>query len=382
MDTFSERTLATLQTTASFQNTGHPWVPLADLDADSSLTAGCSVGLSGADGSPLGCGIYDPRDPVGAWRRYSFAEGVVFDASYLVTAIHEALARRGDEGCQRLIHSDADYLPGLIVEQYDQVLTISAETAAIDAHLALIAEILIEARQPQEIVFLNHIEKRDVFGLERGVTTLSGNNLKGKWVEVDGVAFRVDWMNPEKPSVFLDQREQYMLVGSLCEGRCVLDAHAHTGGFALHAMRSGAEHAVAVDQSEMCVKAIGAHAQRNDCFIESMDCDAAAFLAEREVGDFDCIVLDPPALVGGDLDSLHAIHVDAFRCLPSGGVLATYLRSGSITLDAFERSVASAAAHAGREGRLFARTGQPFDFPTLLNLPESNYLKGLILQVE
>jgi 23S rRNA (cytosine1962-C5)-methyltransferase len=76
------------------------------------------------------------------------------------------------------------------------------------------------------------------------------------------------------------------------------------------------------------------------------------------------------------------LHVSAFSCLPSGGVLATYCRSGAVALDAFERMVSSAAAEVGREGRIFARTGQPFDFPTLLNFPESNYLKGLILQVE
>lgn len=382
MDTFSEPALATVHTVSSFQTSGHPWVQSVDLKQDASIALGSSVELLDAQGVSLGCGIYDSRDPVAAWRRYSFADGVAFDESYLGAAIHEALSRRGEEGCQRLIHSDADYLPGLIVEQYDQVLTITAETAAIDAHLPLIAEILKEACLPQEIVFLNHTVKREAFGLERSVTTLSGNNLKGRWVQIDEVACRVDWMNPEKPSVFLDQREQHLLVGSLCEGRSVLDAHAHAGGFALHALRGGAEHAVAIDKSEMCAKAIGAHAQQNNCFIESINCDAAAFLAEREVGDFDCIVLDPPQVELGDFEALRALHADAFRCLPSGGILATYARSASVTLDQFEKLVASAAALAGREGRIFARTGQPFDFPALLNLPESNYLKGLILQVE
>jgi 23S rRNA (cytosine1962-C5)-methyltransferase len=382
MDTFPEQMLATVHTASSFQNTGHPWVQLSDLKEDAAIDSGSSAELVDADGHSLGCGIYDPRDPVAAWRRYSFAEGVTFDESYLVSAIQGALSRRGEEGCQRLIHSDADYLPGLIVEQYNQVVTITAETAAVDARLSLIAEILKEACSPQEIVFLNHTDRRDAFGLERSVRTLSGNNLKGRWVEIDGVACRVDWMNPEKPSVFLDQREQHLLVGSLCEGRSVLDGHAHAGGFALHALRGGAEHAVAIDQSEMCVKAIGAHAQQNNCFIESIDCDVAAFLAERAVGDFDCIVLDPPQVELDDFAALRALHVHAFRCLPSGGILATYARSASVTLDSFEKLVASAAALAGREGRIFARTSQPFDFPTLLNLPESSYLKGLILQVE
>ncbi|MGJ8640985.1 MAG: class I SAM-dependent rRNA methyltransferase [Opitutaceae bacterium] len=382
MESFSQTKLPRLRTVDAFKTTGHPWVRLADLQVDPTITPGSSVELLDPEGDSLGCGLFDPRDATRGWRRYSFAEEVAFDERYLATAISDALSRRGAEGCQRLIHSDADYLPGLIVEQYDQVLTVIAETAAIDAQLPLIADILKEACQPQEIVFLNHVEERKLFGLERSVSTLSGNNLKARWVELDGAHYRIDWMHPEKPGVFLDQREQHLLVGSLCEGRCVLDAHSHSGGFALQALRAGAEHVVAIDASDICVKAIGANAQRNECFIETMDCDAAAFLAEREMGDFDCIILDPPEAQVADAEDWHALHVDAFKCLPSGGVLATYARSSTLGAEAFERMVASAASQAGREGRIFARTGQPFDFPSLLNLPESSYLKGLILQVE
>lgn len=382
MDMLSPKALPTLQLNNTIVYNGHPWVQADSIVADASVPAGTAVSLVDGQGQVLGSGLYDPRDPVAAWRRYSFAEGVAFDQSYLVTAIHEALSRRGEEGCQRLIHSDADYLPGLIVEQYQGVLTVSASNAALDTYLPVIAEILQEACQPQEIVFLNHLPEREAFGLERAIKTLSGNNLKARWVTIDEVAYRLDWMHPEKPGVFLDQREQHLLVGSLCEGRCVLDAYSHSGGFALHALQGGAEHVVAVDESEVCVKAIGANAQKNECFVEAIACDAGAFLAERTAGDFDCIVLDPPSVAEADFDQLRKIHVDAFRCLPSGGVLATYARSPSVSLDQFERFVASAAAIAGREGRIFARTGQPFDCPTLLTLPESNTLKGLILQVE
>lgn len=382
MDMLTPHSLPTLQLNNTSIHHGHPWVQADAIVVDASVPAGTAVSLVDGQGHVLGSGLYDPRDPVAAWRRYSFADAVAFDQSYLVTAINEALSRRGEEGCQRLIHSDADYLPGLVVEQYEGVLTITAANAVVDAHLPVIAEILQEACQPQEIVFINSGSDRELFGLERQIHTSSGNNLKARWVTIDEVAYRLDWMHPEKPGVFLDQREQHLLVGSLCEGRCVLDAYSHSGGFALHALQGGAEHVVAVDQSEVCVKAIGANAQKNECFVEAIACDAGAFLAERTAGDFDCIVLDPPALAKSDFDQLRQVHVDAFRCLPSGGVLATYARSPSISLDQFERFVASAAAVAGREGRIFARTGQPFDFPTLLNLPESNTLKGLILQVE
>ena len=362
---------------------GHPWVALDALDlAEVTVSDGAAATLVDAEGHALGSGVLDRRHPEAAWRRFSWAEGVAFDEVYIADALQEALGRRGEDVCQRLVSSDADYLPGLVVEKFGEVLTITAETAAVDAHLEMIAALLKEHFAPQEIVFLNNGVSRATYGLEQAVRTLSGNNLKGRWVEIDEVIYRLDLMQPQKPRFYLDQREQHSLVGSLCEGRVVLDAFSHSGAFAMQALRAGAEHVVAIDLSETCVKAIGANAQRNECFIETIDCDAGAFLAERTVGDFDCIILDPPSAMAADLDALKQLHVSAFRCLPDGGVLATYCRSESIGLEAFERMVSAAAAEVGREGRIFARTGQPFDFPTLLNFPESNRLKGLILQVD
>ena len=362
---------------------GHPWVPLAALeDTEKSFFDGAANTLLSAGGQILGSGIFDRRNPAAAWRRFSLAEGVDFNQNYIIDAMQEALARRGGESCQRLISSDADYLPGLVVEQYGDILTVSAETAAVDAHLEVITSLLKEHYMPQEVVLLNDCETRSKYGLKREIRTLSGNNLKGRWVEIDEVHYRLDWLQPQKPRFFLDQREQHSLVGSLCGGRVVLDAFAHSGAFALQAVRGGAEHVVAIDTSETCIKAIGANAQRNNDFIEAIDGDAAAFLAERTAGDFDSIILDPPAEMMQDWETLKEVHASAFRCLPAGGVLATYCRSETISLQVFEQMVAAAAAQAGREGRIFARTGQPFDFPSLLNFPESHYLKGLILQVE
>ena len=352
-------------------HSGHPWVARSAL-AGESPDAACVATLLEAAGQSLGSGLYDPRDPVAAWRRFSHAEGVAFDGGYLATAIHEALARRSDDSCQRLVSSDADYLPGLEVEFYDGILAVRSSHAVIDAVMDEIVACLQEACEPKEIVFLK----------EGGASTQSGQNLKARWIEVDGLSYRLDLLHPEKPGFFLDQREQHALVGSLCEGRTVLDGYAHSGAFALQAARAGAEHVVAVDTSEACIKAIGAGAQKNGCFVETIEADVAAFLAERKVGELDAIILDPPQRESFDAAAVEALHADAFRCLPDGGLLATYCRSAATSAATFEASIARAATAAGREARIFARTAQPFDFPVLLNLPESRYLKGLILQVE
>ncbi|MDQ8206130.1 RsmD family RNA methyltransferase [Coraliomargarita sp. SDUM461003] len=363
--------LTSIQLSAALPNLGHPWVALDQLTGPLP-TAACVATLLDPSGQALGSGLFDPSDSLAAWRRFSHAEGAHFDGAYIASALNDALARRSDEHCQRLICSDADYLPGLEVELYDGVLCLHSTHPIVDAEMDEIVESLKEACEPKEIVLFQ----------ADGVRTLSGQNLKARWIEIDGIAYRIDLLNTEKPRFFLDQREQHALVGSLCEGRTVLDAYAHSGAFALQAARNGAEHVVAVDCSDICIKAIGAQAQKNNCYVETIEADVAAFLAERKLGELDAIILDPPHSEAFDAAAVEALHTQAFNCLPEGGLLATYCRSTKTTAAEFEETVARAATAAGREARIFARTAQPFDFPVLLNFPESRYLKGLILQVE
>ncbi|MGB0263314.1 MAG: class I SAM-dependent rRNA methyltransferase [Opitutales bacterium] len=362
---------------------GHPWVALADLDCEGTVPPNArAVSLYAADGTPLGSGIYDARDPRAAWRRFSLAEGVDWSMDYIVEALQAAIARRPEEACQRLVSSDADYLPGLIVELYQDVLLVSAETAAVEAHLESILEVLQEGYQPREIVVRSDSAQRSAYGLSTDVRTLSGNRLKGYWIEVDGLQYRIDLLNTSKPCFHLDQREQHALVGSLCAERRVLDCSTSVGGFALQALQQGACGAVALDVDPMAVKAIGANAQKNGLSVDALATDVSAYLGSCEAGRFDAIVLDPPATLAADAAALAALQRQAFAIVPPGGLLATYCRDVELSAQAFESLLAGAAAAAGREARIFARTAQPFDFPMLLCLPQSQALKGLIVQVE
>lgn len=350
---------------------GHPWVDLSHFpDAAPGLADGQFVSLVDSTGNSLGSGLFSRSNPGRAWRRYSLTEGVSFDEGYVVSALIEAIERRGDELCQRLVSSDADYLPGLVVELYGDVILVSLETEAIRAHSEVIIDVLTEAVNPAEIV----IEDGE------GPRTVSGQGLKGRWVEVDELFYRIDLLNTEKPRFFLDQREQHSLVGSLCEGRVVLDLFSHGGAFALQAMRAGAERAVAVDSEGNYIKAIGANAQRNELLVEAVLTDAGDYLSRAEAGSFDAIILDPPSEYFAARDRVLELLRMAFPSLPEGGLLATYCRDASAAN--FEALVAQAANEAGREARIFARTSQPFDFPMLLNFPESQVVRGLILQVE
>ena len=363
---------------------GHPWAALAELTAGAAgwPEDGTAARLVAPDGRCAGTGIFDRRDPVAAWRRFSRAEAAVFDESYVVDAVREAVERRAEEGCRRLVAAEADFLPGLVVEQLEDVLLVSAETASADAMALAAAEVcagmLPEA--PRETVFVNDSPAREAFGLERGRRTLSGGGLKGFRVELDGVALRADPLRPEKPGIDLAQREQHVLVGSLCEERRVLDLFARNGAFALHALRGGAEAATAVEPREAFAKAVGAHAQMNGVRIEARTEAPAAFLAETDAGAFDAVVLDPPE--DTTAATRRQMLREIFRLLPGGGLLARYARGPLAAPDALEDEIGRAAWASGREARIFARTALPFDFPMRLNFPESAFVRGLVLEVE
>jgi len=350
---------------------GHPWVGLEQLPAvPESIADGEAVCLFDKSGHGLGCGLFDRKDGHAVWRRYTLAEAIAFDEHYVATALIESIERRADESCQRLVHSDADFLPGLVVELYGDIAAVWLETPAVRAHERVIAEVVKEVVAPAEIV----IHRGD------GWRTFSGQGLKARWIEVDDLFYRIDILNTEKPRFFCDQREQHALVGSLCEGRSMLDLFSHSGAFALHAMRSGGKRAVAVESEGHYAKAIGANAQRNGIAIEVVAGDALRYLEEAGPGVFDAIVCDPPAGYLRTGDRGCELHERSFAQLAPGGLLATYSRErGQVE---FEAGVAEAAARAGREARIFARTSQPFDFPLLLNFPESQQVQGLILQVE
>lgn len=372
--------LPVIQLKADANRSKHPWVRLEDLDVSSADLRGAAISatLMDAYGEPLGSGVLDVRDPVACWRRYSLEAEVEYDEAYLATALQDALALRGDEACRRLVSADADYLPGIVVEQFGDVITLQLSSAMAESHRDFLVEFIQEVFAPQEIVLMNNCEVRSSFGLELFVGTVSGRSMKARWIEVDELYYRIDFLNADKPRFFLDQREQHALVGSLCEGRRVLDGFAHSGAFGMQAMRSGAESVVAVDKNEFCTKSIGAVASKNGQRVDTVCADVCDFLQACEVGALDAIVLDPQE----SFAEVRALHELVFERIAPGGLLATYCRDPQMDAGGFEAMVRAAAITAGREGRLFARIGQPFDHPVLLNLPETAALKGVILQVE
>ncbi len=367
---------------------GHPWVYGNELeDIPEQLPDGSGVSLTDPRGRNLGSGILNRRSQI-SWRRYSRQPGIAFDSAYLHKAIDAAIARRADESVRRLTWSDADHLPGLVVDQFEDVLVVQSLTLAVENQLPAIADCLLERLQPHEILFRNDAPVRKLEGMELEVKTQSGRQLKPRNFEIDSLIYELDLANAQKTGFYLDQREQHVLVASLCQGRRVLDGFCNQGAFGLQALNAGAEYALSVDSSATCCAAVKENAERNDLPLEVKEANMFDFMKTLERGSFDCIILDPPSFarnkqsVAGAIRGYKELNLRALQCLPPGGLLATYSCSQHIDAVTFEQTVVSAAADANRELRLFARTGQPFDHPVLLNFPESNYLKGLIVQVE
>lgn len=342
----------------------HPWRSLAALAGADGVEAWQSADLLSPEGVFLGAGVFDRSDARAAWRRFSLAEGACFDERYLTAALLESIERRSEESCQCLVASDADFIPGLLLERYEDRLLLRLETAAVRAYAGVIVDFLMEALAPAEIVVAD----------AQGRRTVSGQPLKPRWIEIDGLFYRVDLLVSGQAPFPLILREQQALVGSLCEGRRVLELFADSGAFSIQAMAQGAVAAVALQADETARKVIGANAQRNGHRVEAVGTDPAVYLEAAGPDAFDAIILDlrtvgPEALPG--------LLRQAFAQIAESGLVAVYAERGS----GMDRTAAAAAAAAGREARVFARTSQPFDYPVLLNFPESQLVEGLVLEV-
>lgn len=367
---------------------GHPWV-FANEIADGFLLGkpfdGQGIELRDASGRSLGMGLYNSRSQI-IWRRYS--RGLdAFDALWLRERIQASISRRNDTRFCRLVWSEADGLPGLVIDRFDDVLVVQLLTFGMDRQATVIGEALQEFLAPREILFRNDAPSRALEGLDLKVTTHSGKPVAADWFTIDGIEYRLDLQAGQKTGFYLDQRAQHPLVASYASGRRVLDGCCNQGAFALHCARSGAASVLGIDSAKPAIEAALENAARNALEAEFLHANLFDWFNANRAARFDLIVLDPPSfarnrrVVEGALRGYKELNLRAFQQLETGGILATYCCSQHVDAATFESIVAEAAGDAGREPRLLHRTEAPADHPVLLTMPESRYLKGLILEV-
>lgn len=337
----------------------------------------------------IGTGIYNSKSQI-VWRRLS-RDRVALDAAYIRSAIERALARRSAETSRRLIWSESDDLPGVVVDQFEDTLVVQVQSLALEKRQALLADALADLLHPTEMIFRNDATIRRLEGLPMEVHTRSGNNWEPRWMKIGGFDYWLDLQHGQKTGFYLDQRFQHSVVAKYCAGRRVLDAFCNQGSFALHAARAGASEVLGLDSAEDAIAAAKRNAERNGVTADFQLANVFDWFndpARNVEALWDVVVLDPPpfakskSALEGALRGYKEINLRAMRRLVPGGVLATYACSHHMQDAELRGVLADAAADARRKVRVLEWAHQPPDHPVLITMPESEYLRGYIVQVE
>jgi 23S rRNA (cytosine1962-C5)-methyltransferase len=366
---------------------GHPWVFANEVEH--LLPAefdGEAVACRDSRGRLLGTGVCNSRSQI-VWRRFSW-RNIPLDETFLREALVAAIARRESEEVRRVVWSESDDLPGLVVDQYQDVLVVQALTLAMDKRLPIIADLLHDLLAPRDIVFRNDAPVRTREGLPLEVSTRSGNELPAWWSPVGGIDFRIDLTQGQKTGFYLDQRLEHRKVARYARDRRVLDAFCNQGGFALHCAQAGATSVLGVDSSQEAVEQGRQNAAQNGLNADFETANVFDFLRRDEAESWDLVILDPPPFaksrteMQGALRGYKEINLRAIKRLSAGGILATYTCSHHMSHPIFLELLGQAASDARRKARVLEFSHQPPDHPVLPNMPESEYLRGFILRVD
>lgn len=369
---------------------GHPWVFANEcVELLPPAQDGEVVECRDARGRFLGTGIYNSKSQI-VWRRLS-RERTALDEVYLRAALGQALARRAGLGeFKRLVWSESDDLPGVVVDQFGSTLVVQIQTLAMEKRTAQLGDLLAELVKPAEIIFRNDANIRKLEGLPVEVHTRSGLAWEPRWMKIDGFDYWLDLQGGQKTGFYLDQRRQHAAVAKYAPGKRVLDAFCNQGSFALHCARAGAASVRGLDSAFDAIGQAKRNAERNGLAVDFVAANVFDwFTAHREAAPaWDLIILDPPpfakskSALEGAMRGYKEINLRAMKALSPGGVLATYSCSHHMQDAQLREVLAEAGADAKRRVHVLEWCHQPPDHPVLATMPESEYLRGYILRVE
>jgi 23S rRNA (cytosine1962-C5)-methyltransferase len=369
---------------------GHPWVFANECEA--LLPAehdGEVVECRDRSNRLLGTGIYNSKSQI-VWRRLG-RDKVVLDGGWLRGVLDRAIARRAGMGeFKRLVWSESDDLPGVVVDQFGDALVVQIQTLAMEKRSQLISDLLAELTGAKEIIFRNDSNLRRLEGLPVDIHTRSGQPREPRWVKIDGFDYWLDLQGGQKTGFYLDQRLQHAAVAKHAAGKRVLDAFCNQGSFALHCARAGAAGVLGLDSAFDAVTQAKKNAERNGLKADFQGVNVFDwFTAQRDAAPaWDLIILDPPpfakskSALEGALRGYKELNLRAMKALTPGGVLATYTCSHHMQDAQLRDVLAEAAADAKRRVHVLEFCHQPPDHPVSVTMPESEYLRGYILRVE
>lgn len=376
---------------------GHPWIYSNEIRMDGAakaLAPGTLVRLVAEHGEAIGLASFNPHTLIAA-RLISRAPEARIDAAFLAERLRRALALRErivPTPFYRLVHAEADGLPGLVVDRYGDAVAIQANSAGMEHLTPLLLEALESVLAPAAVLLRNDSAARALEGLPQEVAWAKGDGPR--WIELieNGARFPLELGHGQKTGWFFDQRENRAMVAALAAGARLLDLYCYGGGFSVQAALAGALEVVAIDRSEAALALAARAAEINGVAARCRFERGEAFdrlQRLRAAGErFDIVLADPPAFVKSRKELAQG--AKGYRKLvrlaaplvSAGGFL--FIASCSHQVDAalFAEQVRRGLVDANRSGRILAATGAAKDHPVHPSLPESAYLKAQLLQLD
>lgn len=370
---------------------GHPWIFASDVTDRDGAQSGAAVRVLDPRGQILGTAHYSSASQITLRMLSARAEPV--DREFFLKRLRAASDHRRFtvhySDAFRLVHAEADLLPALIIDRYGDYFVMQTLNQGMDAARHDIAWCLEGLFQPRGILARNDASVRSKEELPLQTETLFGSVPEDVAVRMNHLTLRADLLHGQKTGIFLDQRENYLAAARYVRGGRALDCFTSTGGFALH-LAGKAEHVDAVDSSEHALTIARHNAEANEIAnIDFQEADVFDVLSSYAAAHrrYSLVVLDPPAFTKSrrNLETASAaykeINLRALRLLDTGGVLVTCSCSQHMSESALLEIIAQAALDSGRTLRILERRAQSQDHPILLTVPETLYLKCLILEV-
>ena len=379
---------------------GHPWIynnevlRLATPAADGDL-----VQVKDHRQRLLGTGFYNSKSKINV--RLLAPDRIIPNEAFFEERIRAALAVRQrhlpNATSFRVVNAESDFLSGLIVDKYEDVLVVQISSLGMDKRKAHIVAALQKIFSPRAIAERSDVASRKFEGLAESNGMLFGEQNGPVAVSLNGLKFETDLIGGHKTGMYLDQQANYQAVSQFAKGGQVLDCFSFLGGFGLHAARAGAAHVHLLDQSADAIAASERNAKENGlaekCSFETINVfdwlklNTAVKPHEKVIPRFDCIILDPPsftrnrASVPDALRGYKEIHLRALKLLKPGGTLATFCCSHHVSTELFQDTLLSAAYDTRHVLRRVATYAQSPDHPIIPMIPETEYLKGFAFEV-
>ncbi|HLF59519.1 MAG TPA: class I SAM-dependent rRNA methyltransferase [Alphaproteobacteria bacterium] len=376
---------------------GHPWIYSNEAQMDAvakAIPPGSVVKVAAADGRMLGAAFFNPHSLI-CGRMLSREPEAEIGAGFLAQRLRAALSLRETlypRPFYRLVHSEGDGLPGLIVDRFGDVVVCQINAAGMDRLSDALLAALDEVLAPKAVVFRNDAPVRELEGLAREVTVAKGEVQPPIEIEEGGARFLVDPVAGQKTGWFFDQRDNRGFMAALARGRRVADFYAYTGGFAILSALAGAREVRAFDASQPALDLAGKSAELNGVAAACRFTKAEAFGEMERLGGagerFEVVICDPPAFVKSRKDvnagakGYRKMARLAAALVAPGGFLFAASCSHNMETARFAAEIHKGIAQAGRAARVIRQAGASPDHPIHPSLPESAYLKAEVLQLD